>query len=587
LVAGRYRVIRRLASGGMGEVVLASQEGPAGFDKVVALKRILPGLNRDEVGVQLFLDEARLVARLTHRNIAQITDLGRDEDGFYVAMEYVHGSSVRALVDKLRSEGRVLPPHHAVDIAAQLAEALAYAYSAPGRGGQPLCIIHRDVTPHNILLSTAGDVKLIDFGVAKSTAQEHLTEAGMVKGKMAYLSPEQSRGAVLDSRSDLFSLGIVLHEMLTGSNPFVREGALQTVMAIRGETPRSVAEVEPALAAVAPVLERLLAKSPDDRFADAALAAEALAELRQQLPKPQARLGAFISEALVAELGPAPHTLSFTAPSPPERAGDATVMDSVPAAPPATVLMAAPPEQPVREPVAPLPAQVAAAPAAPAGRRAAFGFIGVVVAVVAVVVAISSESGPTAQPAAATPVEPRPVVAAIVPPPVVVAPRPEPLAEPKLEPVPVAKVETAPEPKREPVAVAKLEPRPAPIPAAKIEPKIDPVPRRLQPESRAAAPAWIASVSGALGAQEVALDGPTGHATLTPGAAFQLELEWHCAVEGCSGTLSSAPWAIVYLDGTSLGKTPVALPAAARWRLEFQHPGLDHASVILSVQPAR
>jgi eukaryotic-like serine/threonine-protein kinase len=302
LIAGKYRVVQRLASGGMGDVELAAQEGPAGYQRLVALKRIRPALHGDTEALDLFLDEARLVARLSHRNICSIIELGEESGGYYVAMEFVKGASVHALLAKLRAQGLTLDPAYAVEIAAQVADALSYAYTAPGADGEPLRIIHRDVTPHNVLLSISGDVKLIDFGVAKSSQQEHASSAGMVKGKLAYLSPEQSRGHTLDCRSDLFSLGILLYEMVSGHNPFLRANAYDQLRAIQSAEARPLCSHRTEWAPLDAVIDRLLAKSPDERFADPASVAEALLDLRQQLPRPAQRLGAFVSATFGGEL---------------------------------------------------------------------------------------------------------------------------------------------------------------------------------------------------------------------------------------------------------------------------------------------
>ena len=301
-VVGRYKLIRRLAAGGMGEVYLAAQTGPAGFEKVVALKRMLPTMAGEREVVRLFLDEARLVARLAHRNICQIVELGEDGDGYFVAMEYIQGPSVRGVIDRMAESGLMVPPALAVDIAAQVADALGYAYHAPGRDGEPLRIIHRDVTPQNVLISISGDVKLIDFGVAKSADQSHVTQSGTVKGKLAYMSPEQSRGAPLDQRSDLFSLGVVLAEMLTGKNPYARSDVVQTVMAIQGDPPPPLSNIDPSLAPADAVVARLLARNPEDRFPDANEVFEELTAVRSKFPRPPKRLGPFVGEHFSADI---------------------------------------------------------------------------------------------------------------------------------------------------------------------------------------------------------------------------------------------------------------------------------------------
>jgi eukaryotic-like serine/threonine-protein kinase len=293
-MVGPYRLLKRIAAGGMGEVFLASQIGPEGFQKVVVLKRMLPNMASDHEFIRLFLDEARLVAKLAHRNIAQIFELGESDDGFYVVMEHVKGPSVRKLMDQI--PGRRVPPALAIDIASQVADALAYAFNAVNEEGTPLRIVHRDVTPENILISVTGDVKLIDFGVAKSSTQEHATQAGAVKGKLAYMSPEQSKGRSLDGRSDLFSLGIVLCELLSGKNPFARADVLATVLAMQSEPPRLPSADDPALEVFDPLLEQVLAKKVEDRLPDAGQFYEELQALRPQVEKPPKRLGPFVTD---------------------------------------------------------------------------------------------------------------------------------------------------------------------------------------------------------------------------------------------------------------------------------------------------
>ncbi len=300
LIAGRYRPLRLLGSGGMGEVFLAVHEGPQGFRRVVALKRMRPSGQRD--WVQHFLDEARLVAKLAHRNVIQIYELGEGEGGFFVAMEYVRGPCVERLIERLVTLRQSLPPALALDIAAQVADGLDYAYSARDEQGEPLRIVHRDVSPHNVLVSVAGDVKLIDFGVAKSAAQRHVTVDATLKGKIAYLSPEQARGEPLDGRSDLFGLGIVLYEMLAARHPFIRSEPLLTLSAIEHAEWARLAKTSPELAPADAVLEKLLARSPEDRFPSGAAASEALAALRSSFPAPPMRLGPFVSSLFGKEL---------------------------------------------------------------------------------------------------------------------------------------------------------------------------------------------------------------------------------------------------------------------------------------------
>ena len=215
---GRYRVEKRLGVGGMAEVHLAWQVGPGGFERRVALKRPLPHVTEDPELVAMFLDEARLAANLRHPNIAQVLEVGRDGATYFIAMEYVDGVSLRTL---LRAGGRrpVRLPR-ALAIADALLRALGAAHDATDARDRPLGLVHRDVTPSNVLLSTDGEVKLVDFGVALAAARLHVTRAGTVKGTPTYMSPEQKSGRDVDRRSDLFAAGVILHELLCGRPPW-------------------------------------------------------------------------------------------------------------------------------------------------------------------------------------------------------------------------------------------------------------------------------------------------------------------------------------------------------------------------------
>ncbi len=290
-----YALLKRLGAGGMGEVYLAARMGPEGFEKRVALKRILPSVQVERERVRMFLDEARLVASLNHRNIGQIFELGEDEEGYFVAMEYVPGPSVRVLLDRLAGAGQRLHPALALNIALQVAEALAYAHDALGPDGRSLQLVHRDVSPQNILVSTSGDVKLIDFGIAKSAQQEHSTLNNSPRGKLTYMSPEQSRGEPLDGRSDLFALGIVLFEMLTNRHPFERGQLTRTLQAIESEPPALPSAVDSKLAPFDALLEKMLAKSPAQRFGDAHQLCDALQATSAHVERPPQRLGQLVS----------------------------------------------------------------------------------------------------------------------------------------------------------------------------------------------------------------------------------------------------------------------------------------------------
>ncbi len=241
---GRYDLLEPIAKGGMAEVFKARARDDVGFERIVAVKRILPNLAADEEFVSMFVDEAKIAVQLTHASIAQIFDLGRVDDHYYIALEYIHGRDLRAITTAERARGGAVPINVACFIIMKVAEALDYAHRAAGRDGQPLNVIHRDVSPQNVIVSFDGDVKVIDFGLAKAAGRATQTQAGILKGKLAYLSPEQAQGDRIDWRSDLFALGILLFELLTGQRLFLRDNDLDTVLAVRnGEVPdpRSIA----------------------------------------------------------------------------------------------------------------------------------------------------------------------------------------------------------------------------------------------------------------------------------------------------------------------------------------------------------
>jgi hypothetical protein len=222
---GRYKLIRRLAVGGMAEIFLARLpgvgQGLEGFEKLVVLKRILPQHALDPELLRMFLDEARLSATLTHPHITEVYDVGTDGEAPFFAMEHVLGANLRQLMQARAKQGAgPLPLEHAIGIVAAAAAGLHYAHEKRGPGGEPLHIVHRDVSPSNVLVSYDGAVKVSDFGIAKWAHQRTQTQEGALKGKFGYMSPEQCRGKPLDARSDVFALGTILYELTTGEPPF-------------------------------------------------------------------------------------------------------------------------------------------------------------------------------------------------------------------------------------------------------------------------------------------------------------------------------------------------------------------------------
>jgi len=212
---GGYEVVRHVTSGGMASLYLGRRRGVAGFQKLVAIKVVHPHLAQEVRFIGMFLDEARLMARIQHPNVVHIEELTEDQGMYLMVMEYVHGCALYDLLKRLAQRGRSLNPALAAWIAARAAEGLHAAHELSDAKGNSLNVVHRDVSPQNVLLSFAGHVKLIDFGVAKSTQQQQQTRAGVLRGKIGYMSPEQANGLTLDRRSDVYALGIVLWEMLT------------------------------------------------------------------------------------------------------------------------------------------------------------------------------------------------------------------------------------------------------------------------------------------------------------------------------------------------------------------------------------
>jgi serine/threonine-protein kinase len=217
---GGYTLVERIGVGGMAEVFLARHSGVAGFEKDIVIKRIRNHLTEQPSFIEMFLGEAKLAAQLSHPNIVQIYDLGKIHDAYFIAMEYVAGRDLSAVIPKCRDVGIPFPIEYALKISSNLCEALHYAHTKADPLGSPLSIVHRDVSPENIRIGWNGAVKILDFGIAKAATQLHETQAGQIKGKISYMSPEQVMGKDIDRRSDIFSLGIVLYETMTGLRLF-------------------------------------------------------------------------------------------------------------------------------------------------------------------------------------------------------------------------------------------------------------------------------------------------------------------------------------------------------------------------------
>src|SRR5882724_539594 len=282
---GRYRLLGRLGHGGMAEVFKAKSFGVEGFEKVLVIKRILPELAKSKRFSDLFVHEAKLAVRLSHANIVQVFDLGTvDGDGgptYYIAMEYVAGLDLATLLARCREQKIQLAPSMCVYIAAEVAKGLDHAHRRRDEQMRPLGIVHRDVSPQNVLLSWEGEVKVTDFGIAKARdmlgGTDDDPQNGQLQGKYPYMSPEQARGERVDARSDLFSLGTLLYEMVTGVNPFRASTTFETLRRVRAaEFPPLELIRSDTAKPLASLLDKALALAPDSRYSDAGRMYESL-----------------------------------------------------------------------------------------------------------------------------------------------------------------------------------------------------------------------------------------------------------------------------------------------------------------------
>jgi serine/threonine protein kinase len=276
----RYRITERVAAGGMAEVFRGVAESMRGFKKNVAIKRILPALTKNKKFVAMFLDEARLSLSLQHANIVQVFDIGHSEDTYFIVMEFVDGVDLKAILDWRRRINKRVPVAHSLYVIMEICKGISYAHELTNpENDAPQGIVHRDISPPNVLLSKQGEVKVVDFGLAKATSQVEVTDPGVVKGKMSYLSPEAARGEEVDSRADIFAVGILLYEMLTGKRLFYGETDYQTVELVRNA---KIPPLRPQNSQVEPELEdivrKALSKRKEDRFQSATDMQDALAQ---------------------------------------------------------------------------------------------------------------------------------------------------------------------------------------------------------------------------------------------------------------------------------------------------------------------
>jgi len=298
-----YEILAQLASGGMATLFLARRQGPAGFVRLVAIKVVHPSLAGDRAAVRMFVEEALLSSRIAHPNVVRVEELLEQNGTYFLVMEYVHGASLAQLERALVERGERIPIAHAVAIAMSVAAALHAAHELRGAAGEVLGVVHRDVTPHNVLLSRDGHVKLIDFGIAKVQGRAR-TKTGHLRGKVRYMSPEQAAAGAIDRRSDVYTLGIVLWEMLTMRRRFDEADHLALLTAVQEPTPlpvRALATDVPE--ALDEIVTRALSRDPAARPASALELQRALARiLPDALGVDAPEMARFVGSVLAAEL---------------------------------------------------------------------------------------------------------------------------------------------------------------------------------------------------------------------------------------------------------------------------------------------
>jgi len=365
---GKYVVRRKLAEGGMAEIYLAAALGPEGFEKDVVIKRVRPGLAGDPEFVKMFIAEARVASRLNHANLVQIFDFDKHQDTYYLAMEYVRGHSLVELRRRCQERGVAIPPVLVAQIGTEVARGLAYAHRLT-ENGRSLGLVHRDVTPHNVLLSFDGAVKLTDFGIAKAGGRA--TTSGMLKGKFAYMSPEQARGDAVDARTDVFALGVTLWELLTGARLFEGDGDVAVLRAVQERLIVPPARLNPGVAApLDAAVMRALERERARRWPTAQELERALAEV----VRTDARsledndVGAFLRRMFPEEAGVA-EPVSGTASIPISLSISASPGDRVAGAP-ASVSQPQPTERLEPTPPEPPPTEVLTGAARPRRRMA-------------------------------------------------------------------------------------------------------------------------------------------------------------------------------------------------------------------------
>ncbi|HZJ67244.1 MAG TPA: serine/threonine-protein kinase, partial [Kofleriaceae bacterium] len=295
---GKYLLVGEIAIGGMAELFLAVHKGVEGYIKVVVIKRVLPHLSNNPDFIRMFIDEARLTARLEHPNIVRTYEFGEVDGQYFTAMEYLPGEDLGKTLKNLAASRQAMPIHVATGVASQLCAGLHFAHHFTDIDGHPLNLVHRDINPANVIITYGGEVKIIDFGVAKSNTNVQ-TLTGTIKGKVSYMPPEQVLGRAVDHRADIFSAGVVLWEMLTGRPLFLRNSEAATLYAIMNAPIHPPSKVRPD---VPPQLDRIvsraLSRRPADRFETAEQMAHALDDFMVSAPRYDARVLAGTVEGL-------------------------------------------------------------------------------------------------------------------------------------------------------------------------------------------------------------------------------------------------------------------------------------------------
>ncbi len=295
----KYRVLGQLAKGGMAELFLARADGIGGFERLLVIKRILPALRGDTELVRMLLDEARTAATLTHNNIVQVFDVDMVDGNVFYAMEYLHGHHVLSLIERSRASGTKIPLENAVSIAVAVAAGLHYAHERWGADGKPLDIVHRDVAPNNVIVTYDGNVKLIDFGIAKSANNLSTTRFGLFKGKLPYASPEQCRCEPVDRRTDVYSLGVLLYELTTGFPLFAADSEYELLrLMTEAIVPRPRMRDKSYPRELEQIVLKALAKAPADRYQTAQAMQR---DLEVFASKQQLDLSAFSLSRLMAQ----------------------------------------------------------------------------------------------------------------------------------------------------------------------------------------------------------------------------------------------------------------------------------------------